>query len=283
MRWTRGGVSRNIEDRRGMSGGGGGMGRMGMGGGLVLLVLSLLFGRNLFDEVGTAPGGETTVSGGEVAPVNETPEEKELVQFMSFVLDDAQSYWARELPKHNQQYREARMVLFRDGVQSGCGAAQAAMGPFYCPLDERVYLDLGFFSELDTRFGAAGDFAQAYVVAHELGHHVQNVLGTASRVRELQQSRPGQANELSVLLELQADCYAGVWGNSTSSRLDRGDVEEGLTAAAAVGDDRIQRSTRGSVNEESFTHGSSEQRMTWFRRGLDSGDPRNCDTFAGGK
>ena len=200
------------------------------------------------------------------------------------MLDDAQSVWAGILPKYGGQYREAKLVLFRDYVQSGCGTGQSAMGPFYCPLDEKVYLDLGFFDALHQRFGAPGDFAQAYVIAHELGHHVQNVTGTAGEVRQMQEARPSQANALSVRLELQADCYAGIWGNSTSQRqiLERGDVEEALAAASAIGDDRIQSESRGGVNPESFTHGTSEQRVRWFRRGLESGDPRTCSTFEGG-
>jgi predicted metalloprotease len=173
-------------------------------------------------------------------------------------------------------------VLFTDATSSGCGHAESAMGPFYCPLDRKVYLDLGFFRELHDRFGAPGDFAQAYVVAHELGHHVQNLLGIAEQVQRLQRDNPGAANQLSVLMELQADCMAGVWAHSTQQRqiLDLGDLEEGLAAAAAVGDDRIQRQATGRVAPESWTHGSSEQRMTWFRRGLETGRVDQCDTFA---
>ena len=285
MRWTPGGMSRNVEDRRGMGGGGFRMGGgMGIGGGLILLVLSLLFGRNLFDDGSGGGVPVTQTSGGEVAPVNETPEERERSQFVSFVLDDAQNYWMQELPKHGTQYRESRLVLFRDYVQSGCGSAQSANGPFYCPLDEKVYIDLGFYDELQKRFGANGDFAQAYVLAHEIGHHVQTVLGTSQRVRQLQESNPRAANQLSVRLELQADCYAGVWGHSTNQRqiLEKGDAEEALNAAAAIGDDNIQAQVTGSVRPESFTHGSSQQRINWFKRGFTSGDPRNCDTFAGG-
>jgi uncharacterized protein len=174
-------------------------------------------------------------------------------------------------------------VLFRDAVRSGCGTASAQTGPFYCPADQKVYVDLSFFDELDQRFGAPGDFAQAYVLAHEIGHHVQTLLGVSGKVRQAQQSNPRQANELSVRMELQADCLAGVWGKSTQQRgvLESGDVEEGLAAAASVGDDRIQRQARGTVNPESFTHGSSEQRMQWFRRGFSSGDVGSCDTFSG--
>jgi predicted metalloprotease len=280
MKWTPGGSRTNLEDRRGQ--GGFGIGRMGLGGGgIILLILSLLFGRNLLDH-GSAPDAGTT-AGGEVAPVNETPEEATLVEFVNFVLNDANDTWQRVLPRYGEQYRPAKLVLFRGGVQSTCGAAQSAMGPFYCPLDERAYIDLGFYSDLRRRFGAPGDFAQAYVLSHEIGHHVQNVLGTSTRVREMQERQPRDANAYSVRLELQADCYAGVWANSTQQRqlLEQGDVEEGLTAAAAVGDDRLQRGSTGSVNPESFTHGTSEQRMTWFRRGFTTGDPRNCDSFAG--
>lgn len=198
---------------------------------------------------------------------------------MSFVLDDTQATWSRILTDGG--YREAQMVLFRDAVQSACGFAQSATGPFYCPGDQKVYLDLSFFDELHRRFGAPGDFAQAYVIAHEIGHHVQTLLGIEDQVRQAQGSRPGQANELSVRMELQADCFAGVWGHSTAERgiLEGGDVEEGLNAAAAIGDDRIQQMSRGTVIPDSFTHGSSEQRVDWFRRGFDSGNPEDCDTF----
>ena len=283
MRWTPGGRSSNIEDRRGM-GGGGGFGRagMGIGGTLILLVLSLVFGRDFIGGGGGGGPATTQTSGGDVGPVAQTPAEDSLVQFVSFVLDNAQDGWEQILPQQaGQQYRDAKLVLFRDGVQSGCGAAQAAMGPFYCPLDEKVYIDLGFYNDLQRRFGAPGDFAQAYVLAHEIGHHVQHVVGTDARVRELQERRPEAANALSVRMELQADCYAGVWANSVRQQriLDPGDMEEGLGAAAAVGDDRIQQQARGRVSPESFTHGSSAQRMQWFRRGFDSGRMDACDTF----
>ena len=286
MRWTPGGSSRNLEDRRGASGGGGfRMGGAGLGGGglLIMLVLSLLFGRNLFDGGGGAPVPAT--ADGSVAPVNESAEEAQLREFMVFVLNDAQAVYAEKVPRDlGQQYREGKLVLFRQYVQSGCGNAESAMGPFYCPLDEKAYIDLGFYDELRRRFGAPGDFAQAYVLAHELGHHVQNVVGTSARVRQLQESRPRDANALSVRLELQADCYAGVWANSTNERrlLEQGDVEEGLAAASAVGDDRLQQQSTGRINPESFTHGTAAQRATWFKRGFQSGDLRNCDTFAGG-
>jgi hypothetical protein len=253
---------------------------LGAGGTVLLLVLGLLFGRDLLPEGDL--GGDNYVSGGELAP-GDSAREEPMVQFVSFVLDDAQGTWQQIFVESNQQYREARLVLFRDATRSACGVGQSAMGPFYCPLDERVYLDLDFFDELHQRFGAPGDFAQAYVIAHEIGHHVQNLLGTNARVRELQERDPTIANELSVRLELQADCYAGVWGNATAQRdvLERGDVDEGLGAAAAIGDDRIQREAQGRVSPESFTHGTSAQRVFWFRRGLESGDPANCDSFTG--
>ncbi len=275
MLWNSGSSNRNIEDRRA---GGGGAGKFGLGGGLILLVLSLVFGRNFFDDAGGASVA-TESAGVPGAPLSESAAEKERVQFVTFVLNDVQDTWAKLLPR----YEETKLVLFRDVVRSACGTAESASGPFYCPLDRKAYIDLGFYDELQQRFGASGDFAQAYVLAHEIGHHVQNLLGTSGRVRELQERRPADANQLSVRLELQADCFAGVWANSTNQRqiLQKGDVEEGLNAAAAIGDDRLQRMARGSVHPESFTHGSSAQRVSWFKRGFTSGRPDNCDTFAG--
>ncbi|MDJ0786345.1 MAG: neutral zinc metallopeptidase [Myxococcota bacterium] len=322
MRWKPGRRSRNLEDRRGerprapragfpfplgrpsgrprgRSGGrGGGRGRaprLGLGGIVVLLVLVFLTRGEILKvldpgaltqippslEAGPAGSpvpGSAPGAGGTVAS---SPEEEELVDFVSFVLDDLQATWKSLLP----DYRDARLVLFRDAVRSGCGFAQAQMGPFYCPADEKVYVDLSFFEELRRRFGAPGDFAQAYVLAHEIGHHIQKVSGIEPQVRRLQQQRPSQRNQLSVLMELQADCLAGVWGHSTARRdlLEPGDVEEGLRAAAAIGDDRIQQMSTGRVHPESFTHGSSEQRVEWLRRGLTGGDPEQCDTFGAGR
>ncbi len=278
MRWTPGHKSANVEDRRG---GGGrfirGAGGMGAGTLVILLILSLLFKRDFFSLVGAGgidPGTETAAG----PPAETTPEEEKLVSFVSFVLDDAQKVWQQLL---GNDYRAAKLVLFRDGVRSACGFAESATGPFYCPPDEKVYIDLGFYQELQRRFGAPGDFAQAYVLAHEVGHHVQNLLGTEAQVREARTQRADQANELSVRLELQADCYAGVWGHSTAQRniLDPGDVQEGLAAAAAVGDDRIAQMGGGQIMPESFTHGSSAQRQEWFQRGFKSGRPEDCDTF----
>jgi predicted metalloprotease len=285
MRWTPGRMSRNIEDRRGARGGGIGMmgPGMGLGGVVVLLVLSLLFGEDLLQETSDAPATATSDGAVNSDSLDRTPDERRVRQFVSFVLDDVQETWGRVLPRHGRPYREAKLVLFRDSVRTACGDMPSAAGPFYCPRDETAYLDLGFYDELRRRFGAPGDFAQAYVLAHEIGHHVQHVLGTDTRVRQMQGSRPTMANELSVRMELQADCYAGVWAHSTEQRrlLEAGDVEEGLGAAAAVGDDRIQRQKTGTVQPESFTHGSSAQRMEWFKRGFESGSPGACDTFGG--
>ena len=279
MRWTPGGRSDNLEDRRDETGGGfGGLPRVGLGGIVVLLVLSLIFKRDLLTPFLSSGGaGQPNPE----ATAEENAAEEPEVQFVSFVLDDAQATWTRILPAMGRQYQPAKLVLFRDAINSACGFAQAATGPFYCPLDQRVYIDLGFYQELKTRFGAPGDFAQAYVLAHEIGHHVQELLGTGEQVRRAQQEHPEQANGLSVRLELQADCYAGVWGNSTEQRqvLDPGDVEEGIKAAGAVGDDRIQRMSTGRVNPDGFTHGTSEQRVAWFRRGYESGRADACNTF----
>jgi predicted metalloprotease len=277
MQFGSGGRSSNVEDRRGL----GGRAGMGIGGTVVLLVLSLIFGRDFIGESGVQPGVTATSNGG-LSAADSAREEPQVV-FVSQVLDDAQQTWARILPKYGTQYRNAKLVLFRDATETGCGVGQSAMGPFYCPLDEKLYIDLGFYDELQRRLGASGDFAQAYVIAHELGHHVQHLMGTDQQVRRAQQSDPGAANQYSVRLELQADCYAGVWGRSTEQggHLSAGDLEEGMNAAAAVGDDRILQKAGRSANADSFTHGSSAQRVGWFKKGYDSGDPRVCDTFAG--
>lgn len=276
MRWTPGGRSPNLEDRRSA---GGGMGKgLGIGGTVVVLALSLIFGRDFFSEMGLEPA--TGVAAAPMTSADSVAQDS-TVQFVSFLLDDVQGVWATTLPKYGGRFEPARLVLFRNSTNSGCGPAQSAMGPFYCPLDQRVYLDLGFFDELKRRFGASGDFAQAYVLAHELGHHVQQLQGTDARVRQAQEANPSAANDLSVRLELQADCYAGVWAHSTDQRrmLDPGDIDEALGAASAVGDDRIQERTTGRVNVDSFTHGSAAQRSQWFKRGFESGDPRNCSTI----
>jgi predicted metalloprotease len=253
---------------------------IGLGGLLLLLVLTLVTGQDFLSLLGPVVEEATAPPAG-VDRTASSPEEERLVQFVSFVLDDGQETWAGLLPN---RYERTTLVLFRDAIQSACGFAEAATGPFYCPGDRKVYIDLGFFEELEQRFGAPGDFAQAYVLAHEIGHHVQTVLGIEPRVRALQRNQPGDANALSVRMELQADCFAGLWGNSTARRniLEPNDMEEGLNAAAAIGDDRLQRMSSGRVVPESFTHGSSAQRVEWFRRGFESGRIEACDTFAGG-
>ena len=286
MRWTPGGSSDDIEDRRDESGGGGsgfGFGGMHIGlGGLVLLfVLSLIFKQNFFALLGGGGGNPTPAT---VSRPNPTLDEKEkpLVQFVTFVLNDTQKTWDEALPQQaSVPYHHAKLVLFRDETYSGCGGAQAATGPFYCPEDEKVYIDLSFYDELKQRFGAPGEFAQAYVLAHEIGHHVQKLIGVEGKVRQLQNSNPGEANPLSVAMELQADCFAGVWAHSTQQRglLEAGDVESALHAAAAVGDDHIQQMTRGRVQPETFMHGTSQQRMEWFNKGLNSGSIAACNTF----
>jgi predicted metalloprotease len=258
------------------------MGRLGLGGILLVVVVALVTKQNPMTLLGLLGGAGEGAPPAVAAPIDD-PAEEQAVEFVSFVLDDAQVMWSSLLPTLGTPYRPASLVLFRDRVTtSGCGAAGAASGPFYCPADEKVYIDLSFYRELANRFGAPGDFAEAYVLAHEVGHHVQTVLGTNAEVTALQRRRPDQANQLSVRLELQADCYAGIWANRAAAdgRLEIGDLEEGLRAAAAVGDDRLQQMGEGEVQPESWTHGSSEQRMRWFRRGFESGDPRRCDTFA---
>jgi len=284
MRWTRGDRG-DIEDMRG-GGGGIGMVPMGIGGFILLAVLSMFTGVNFFALLGGG-GGASPTSVGTTGPVRSTPEEERLVDMVDAVARDVQQTWQSIL---GGRYEVTKVTLFRDQIQSACGFAQSATGPFYCPNDRKVYLDLGFFDELQRRFGAPGDFAQAYVLAHEFGHHVQNLTGIESRMRRAVQADPSEANPMSVRLELQADCFAGVWGHVASQsgraaqgevELDPGDTEEGLRAASAIGDDRLQKLATGRVMPEKFTHGTSEQRVSWFRRGLETGDPGACDTFAG--
>ena len=281
MRWTPGKRSSNLEDRRGSGSGGLPIGRLGIGGTVVLLILSLVFKTDLTGMLGGGESPDATQPNAASGAIATTPEEEKLVQFVSFVLDDAQATWAKIFREEGRQWEDAKLVLFRDATQTACGYGQAATGPFYCPSDRKVYIDLGFYQDLSQRFGAPGDFAQAYVLAHEIGHHVQNLLGTDREVRQLQRDDPSSQNPLSVRMELQADCYAGVWGGSTAQRnlLDPGDAEEGLAAAAAVGDDRLQRMSSGRVNPDGFTHGSSADRKAWFQRGYTAGRPDACDTF----
>lgn len=255
-------------------------GGLGIGGFLLLLILSVVFKQDFISLAGGGGGGMADAPAQE-APVQDAREEP-LVLELGVVLDSAQNYWSQTLTRMGTQYPRAKLVLFRDATNTACGYGQSATGPFYCPGDSKVYIDLSFLGELQSRFGAPGDFARAYVLAHEIGHHVQNVLGISDQVhRAQQQTSRDRANQLSVRLELQADCYAGLWGRKAAQdgMLVQGDLEEGLRAAAAVGDDHIQKMSTGRVSPESWTHGSSEQRMTWFKRGFDSGDPQACDTF----
>jgi uncharacterized protein len=279
MRWTPGGRSDDLEDRRGQGGGIGGM-HIGIGGFLILLILSIVFKRDFFSLVGAGGGMSPGTTTSQPDPARDAREEP-VVQFVSFVLDDNQKTWANILQSQGVPYDHAKLVLFRDATQSACGAAESATGPFYCPADEKVYIDLGFYDELQRRFGAPGQFAQAYVLSHEIGHHIQNLLGIEKKVRSLRQSNPGASNGLSVRMELQADCFAGIWAKSTQQRnlLEAGDVESAMGAAAAVGDDRLQKMSTGRISPESFTHGTSAQRMEWFQRGFTSGDLNSCNTF----
>ncbi len=289
MRWTPGQRSGNLEDRRGQGGGGfrlgGGTGKLGCGGLFFLLILSIVFKQDFFQLLDGGAGGGYSAPApvDSSAPIDSTPQEETLVDFVDFVQTDVQNTWTQAFPGLGESYSPAKLVLFRDVTQTACGYGESATGPFYCPGDQKVYIDLSFFDQLERGFGAPGDFAQAYVLAHEFGHHVQNLLGIERQVRTAMQQRPRAANQLSVALELQADCLAGVWAHSAAQRgkLDTGDVEEGMAAAASVGDDRIQKQATGRVNPDSFTHGSAVDRVTWFRRGLQSGDMKSCDTFGG--
>ena len=283
MRWTDKGRSSNLEDRRG--GGGRRAGGIGIVGIVLALGISFFTGVNPLEILGVV-GSVSGAAGGapEAAPIEDAGEEP-MVRFLSSALDDAQNTWRAILAQNGKEYPDAKLVLFRQAVSSACGNASSAMGPFYCPGDQKVYIDLEFYEQLERNYGAPGDFAQVYVLAHEIGHHVQNVLGTERAMRQAQQANPEQRNALSVAMELQADCYAGVWAYQVAKRgdLEAGDVEEGLGAASAVGDDRLQQQARGEVNPERFTHGSSAQRMQWFRAGLERGDPAACDTFGSGR
>lgn len=287
MDWTPGGMSSDVEDRRDSSGGGGGFG-FGGGGGLgiigfiVLVVLSLVTGHNFLGAF--FHGGATTQQVQTDNPRPHTPAEDRDAQLVSWTLDDVQKTWTQIFQEKGwPPYRHAKLVLFRGATYSGCGTAQAATGPFYCPADQKVYIDLDFWDELRRFGGSTADFAQAYVIAHELGHHVQNLIGTEAKVTRLERTEPDQQNHLSVDTELQADCYAGVWGHTAQQRgiIHAEDVQAALSAAAAVGDDHLQKMSGRAVSPESWTHGSSAQRQHWFEQGLNSGDPASCNTFGG--
>jgi predicted metalloprotease len=283
MRWRRG-ASGPVEDRRGRPGA---RTALPVGGGLAGIIVTLLI---VFLGGG---GGYGVDSPFEQFPAQNQPAgnramddapdaESELVDFVSFVIGDLQTFWAEDFERAGREFAPTRLVVFRQATDTGCGTGSAATGPFYCPLDRQIYIDLGFFRELAQRFRAPGDFAQAYVLAHEYGHHVQTLTGVTRQVDEASREDPDQRNALSIRVELQADCLAGVWAHSTFERglLEQGDLEEGLTAAASVGDDRIQAEATGRISPESFTHGTAEQRATWFRRGFDAGDATACDTFS---
>ena len=275
MKWRNPRESSNVQDRRGMR-----LPAIGGGlGGLVVLVIALLFGA---DPGAVLNGNTNTATNTDGAGLSE--EDRQLGKFVSVVLADTEDTWNQIFAEENfGDYREPTLVLFSDSVDSGCGIAQSAMGPFYCPLDEKVYIDLSFYRDLKERYGAPGDFAQAYVIAHEVGHHVQNQLGIMDQVQSAQEGgSQTDANRLSVMLELQADCFAGVWAyNADQARdiLEQGDVEEGLNAASSIGDDRLQMESQGRVTPDSFTHGSSAQRVGWFKTGLETGDVNSCNTF----
>ena len=302
MRWGDMRESQNVEDRTGMPGGGGGGfpfgggARIGLGSLVVLLIVGWLFGINPLEMLGMVGGPGPTPAPDQrrapdpgygqqspTSPSQSAPRPKsQEAEFSSKVLGDTEDVWSAVFQAAGSRYEPPRLVLYRGRDRSACGMANAAVGPFYCPGDRSLYLDTTFFRELQNRFGAPGDFAQAYVIAHEVGHHVQNLLGTMRQFdAEARRADTRTRNELSVRLELQADCYAGVWGFFAQKRnlLEPGDLEEGLRAAAAVGDDQIQKRTQGYAVPESFTHGSAQQRMRWFKTGLDSGDPRRCNTF----
>jgi len=290
MKWEGNRESDNVEDRRDEGGGGGGFpvfGGRGIGIGTIVIALigGWVFGINPLTLLGMLSGGGAPAQvQTQQAPAHRPPADDTMARFVSTVLADTEDVWADVFRQNGTTYQNPRLVLFRDRTPTACGTGQAAMGPFYCPADRKVYIDLGFYETLRNRLGAPGDFAQAYVIAHEVGHHVQNLLGISSRVDQMR-GRVSQVeyNHLSVRLELQADCFAGVWAhNAQNARqiLEQGDVEEAMNAAAKIGDDALQRASGGAVVPDSFTHGTSAQRQRWFRTGLDSGSIKACDTFS---
>ncbi|MDU6682091.1 MAG: neutral zinc metallopeptidase [Enterobacteriaceae bacterium] len=285
MRWQGRRESNNIEDRRDESGGpviqGPGFRLPGGKGGIILLVIVIFASYYGVDLTGLITG----------EPVNNssqqrtiTPQEDEAAKFTSVIFATTEDTWGQLFEKMGRHYQQPKLVMYRNRITTGCGTGQSVMGPFYCPADSKVYIDLSFYDDMKHKLGANGDFAQGYVIAHEVGHHVQKLLGTEAKVRQLQQNATQtEANALSVRLELQADCYAGVWGHSMEQQgvLNAGDLEEALNAATAMGDDRLQKRSQGLVIPDTFTHGTSEQRYNWFKRGMDSGEPAQCDTFSG--
>ncbi len=274
--------SNNVEDRRGSGGRGGiGRGRLGIGTIIVALAASYFFGIDPSVILGLASNFDSPSAPSAVA--RKPPADDEMARFVSKVLGSTEETWDQVFREGKSQYQAPKLVLFSDATPTACGTGQSAMGPFYCPGDQKVYIDLSFYRDLKERFKAPGEFAQAYVIAHEVGHHVQNLLGISDKVHQAQQGASRtKANGLSVRLELQADCFAGVWGNRADAAkqiIEPGEIEQALNAASAIGDDRLQQQSQGRIVPESFTHGSSEQRMRWFKRGMDTGDLRQCDTF----
>jgi uncharacterized protein len=288
MKWEGQRQSDNVEDRRGSGGGGGGFriggGRgIGLGTVVIALVAGWIFGINPLTLLGVLGGGAIEPASTQSAPAQRPPADDAVASFVSTVLASTEDTWSQVMQQGGAPYRAPRLVLFRGATPTACGTGQSAMGPFYCPGDQKVYIDLGFFDTLRARMGAPGDFAQAYVIAHEVGHHVQNLLGITGKVDGMR-GRVGEAqmNALSVRVELQADCFAGVWAHHSQQAkgwLERGDIEEAMNAAAQIGDDNLQRKSQGTVVPESFTHGTSAQRQSWFRRGLESGSVAQCNTF----
>lgn len=274
--------SSNVEDRRGF-GSGGGIGRSGLGIGTIVVALaaSYFFGIDPSVILGLASNIQGPAP--QHVPARKPPPEDEMARFVSKILGSTEATWEQVFREGKSNYQAPKLVLFSGATPTACGTGQSAMGPFYCPADQKVYIDLSFYQDLRNRFHAPGEFAQAYVIAHEVGHHVQNLLGISEKVQQVRQNAgKAKANALSVRLELQADCFAGVWGNRADAAkhiIEPGEIEQALTAASAIGDDRLQQQAQGRVVPESFTHGTSEQRMRWFKRGMDSGDIRQCDTF----
>ena len=279
MKWQLGRRSSNVEDRRGQGIGAKGIGGLGIGGVLVVVVISLLMGKDPTDILGQVAQQQGAPAQSQAASVDD-----EASQFVGAVLGSTEDTWGKVFQASGSQYPAPKLVLFSGAVASACGQATSAVGPFYCPGDQQVYLDTSFFEEMRARLGGGGDFAEAYVIAHEVGHHVQTITGVSSKI-DAQRARGGNMegdNGLLVRQELQADCYAGVWANQAQQQnkwMESGDVEEALNTASAIGDDRLQKQSRGTVVPDSFTHGTSEQRVRWFRNGFESGDPGRCDTF----
>lgn len=284
MRWQGRRQSQNVEDRRAQSGGGGGPRLPGGKGGLLVMAVVMIAGFYGVDLSGLMNMvDDPAASQSQQAPYQENAKERAAAQLTGVVLADTEDVWGRIFQQQGQSYQPPKLVLYREGVRTGCGTGQAMMGPFYCPADQTVYIDLSFYDDMTQRLGGGGDFAQGYVIAHEVGHHVQNLLGTERKVRQMQQGQSKKTvNQLSVRMELQADCYAGVWGHAMGQEniMENGDLESALRTAEAIGDDRLQQQSAGQVVPDSFTHGTSEQRHYWFSRGFKSGDAAQCNTFS---